>query len=471
MIVAVHWFRRDLRLRDNTALTRAAAACERLVPVFVLDDAILGRRDTGAARVRFMLGCLESLAAALTAHGSRLVVLRGDPAVVLPDLARRTGATAVHWNKDYEPFARARDARVSEALAAAGVRAHAWKDQVLFEETEILTGAGRPFTVFTPYARAWHARKPAATVDLPALPRVPEGSALPTIALPDAVTLGFASHASLPAPGEDAAHARLRDFVATTLGHYADHRNLPGVAGTSGLSPYLRFGVVSIRTVRAAASGRGNGAKTFTMELAWRDFYQQLLFHHPNVERQAFRPAMRTLAWENDRGLFGAWQRGETGYPVVDAGMRQLRSTGWMHNRARMIVASFLTKDLLIDWRWGERHFMRELVDGDLAANNGGWQWSASTGTDAQPWFRIFNPVSQGEKFDPNGDYVRRWIPELADVPTRWIHRPWELPAADATRIGFEPGRTYPDRVVLHEERRARALAMYGATRQGADGG
>jgi deoxyribodipyrimidine photo-lyase len=227
------------------------------------------------------------------------------------------------------------------------------------------------------------------------------------------------------------------------------------------LSPYLRFGAVSIRSVHAATLGRSTGAKTFTTELIWRDFYQQLLFHHPNVEREAFKPAFRSLAWENDRRLFAAWQRGETGYPIVDAAMRQLRATGWMHNRCRMIVASFLTKDLLIDWRWGERHFMRELVDGDLAANNGGWQWAASTGTDAQPWFRIFNPTSQGERFDPDGAYVRQWVPELQDVPKRWIHQPWEAP--DAGSGGLH--RRYPERIVVHAERRLRALAMYGATR------
>jgi deoxyribodipyrimidine photo-lyase len=355
---------------------------------------------------------------------------------------------------------------VSEALAAAGIRAQAWKDQVLFEESEILTGQRRPFTVFTPYARVWRARKPAATTGMPRLPPLPEGFDPATVPLPAADALGFTSDTTLPPPGEKAAHTRLRDFVRNDLAGYAERRDFPGQAGTSGLSPYLRFGAVSIRTVHAATAGCGGGAKVFTTELAWRDFYQQILFHHPNAERQAFKPAMRALAWENDRTLFAAWQRGETGYPIVDAAMRQLRATGWMHNRCRMIVASFLTKDLLIDWRWGERHFMRELVDGDLAANNGGWQWAASTGTDAQPWFRIFNPTAQGERFDPEGDYVRHWVPELAGVPTRWIHQPWDLPAAEATRAGVRLGKTYPTRVVLHDERRPRALAMYGATKR-----
>ena len=465
MSTTVHWFRRDLRLRDNTALLRAAAEGERVVPVFVLDDAILARRDTGAARVRFLLGCLHELAERLAERGSRLFVVRGDPAVEIPRVARAAGAATVHWNKDYEPFARARDARVTEALAAAAVRACAWKDQVLFEEREILTNDGRPYTVYTPYARTWRTRSPAPPAGLPRLPPPPDDLDLPTIALPDAASLGFASAADLPAPGELAAHARLKRFAEERLADYADARNHPAEPGTSQLSPYLRFGAVSIRSVYAATTGRGNGAKTFSGELVWRDFYQQLLFHHPNAEREAFRPPMRSLAWENDRALFKAWQNGETGYPMVDAAMRQLRAIGWMHNRCRMIVASFLTKDLLIDWRWGERHFMRELVDGDLAANNGGWQWAASTGTDAQPWFRIFNPVAQGERFDPEGAYVRRWLPELAEVPARWIHRPWDLAPLEAAAAGVTLGTTYPERIVRHEERRALALAMYGATR------
>ncbi len=462
---AVHWFRRDLRLRDNTALRQASAASERLVPVFVLDDAILARRDSGAARVRFLFACLEALAETLAVAGSRLIVLRGDPVAAIVGVARAARAGTVHWNKDYEPYARGRDARVAEALAAAGIRALAWKDQVLFEESEILSGARRPFTVFTPYSRVWRSRKPAPPAGVPRLPPLPTGLDLPGVPLPDPGALGFTSATTLPKAGEAAAAARLRAFAARGLAGYATTRDLPGVADTSELSPHLKFGTVSIRSVHSATRGRGAGARGFTTELAWRDFYQQLLFHHPNLERQAMRPAMRALAWENDRALFAAWQRGETGYPIVDAAMRQLRATGWMHNRCRMIVASFLTKDLLIDWRWGERHFMRELIDGDLAPNNGGWQWAASTGTDSQPWFRIFNPTAQGERFDAAGDYVRHWVPELARVPSRWIHQPWSLPPEQAAAAGLALGRTYPARVVLHEERRPRALAMYGAAR------
>ena len=466
MPTVLHWFRRDLRLHDNTALARAAAAADRLVPVFVVDDAILARPDTGAARVIFMLGCLRALADALAAAGSRLVLLRGAPEQELPRLARAVGAGEIHWNKDYEPHARGRDARVAEALASAGIASRPWKDHVLFEEREILTAAGTPFTVFTPYARVWASRTPPRPVAAARLPPLPEYGTLPTTAIPDATDLGFRTSASLPAPGEATGRARLEDFTAHALAAYERERDFPARAGTSGLSPYLRFGAVSIRTAYAAsARSRGGGARTWRTELAWRDFYYQLLFHHPNVEREAFRPAFRTLAWENDPARFAAWCRGETGYPIVDAAMRQLDATAWMHNRCRMIVASFLTKDLLIDWRRGERYFMEQLVDGDLAANNGGWQWAASTGTDAQPYFRIFNPSAQGERFDPDGAYVRRWIPELGQVPARWIHRPWDMPAREATRAGVVLGTTYPVRIVRHEEQRVRALAMYEAAR------
>jgi len=460
MRTVVHWFRRDLRLADNTALARAAADGERLLAVFVLDDAILGRADTGAARVVFLLGCLRALGDALAARGSRLVVVRGAPEQELPRLARAVGAVAVHWNKDYEPCARARDARVAAALAAIGVESHAWKDHVLFEEREILTASGSPFTVFTPYARAWSRRVPAAPrvrITVPPSPAAPDG-----VPVPDAAALGCTTGATLPEPGERAARRRLRRFVETRLARYARARDIPAEAGTSELSAYLRFGVLSIRSAYAAVAGRNAaGARAWRTELVWRDFYAQILFHHPNVEREAFRPAFRDLAWTGATAHLDAWRRGETGYPIVDAAMRQLHATAWMHNRARMIVASFLTKDLLVDWRHGERYFMRHLVDGDLAANNGGWQWAASTGTDAQPFFRIFNPIAQGERFDREGAYVRRWVPELARVPGRWVHRPWEMPEREARAAGLVLGTTYPHRIVRHEEQRPKALALY----------
>ena len=466
MRTVLHWFRRDLRVRDNTALAHAAATAERVVPVFVLDDAILARGDTGAARVTFLLACVHELRATLRARGSDLVVARGDPVREIPRLARAVGAEAVHWNKDYEPYARGRDAAVADALRAGGIAAHAWKDQVLFEEREIVTASGGPFVVFTPYTRAWLARRPAAPIEDAALPPLPDSPALVSSPLPNPADLGFTTDAALPPAGESAALERLEAFQRKGLARYAAARDRPALDGTSRLSPYLKLGVLSIRVARAAATGRSAGARTWIKELAWRDFYTQLLFHHPNVEHEAFRPELRRLEWENDRGRFDAWCRGETGYPIVDAAMRQLRATAWMHNRARMIVASFLTKDLLVDWRWGERWFMDHLVDGDLASNNGGWQWAASTGTDAQPWFRIFNPTLQGEKLDPDGAYVRRWLPELARVPPRWIHCPWKLPDDVARDNDVVLGRTYPVRIVIHEEQRPKALALYQAALQ-----
>jgi deoxyribodipyrimidine photo-lyase len=427
----------------------------------VLDDAILARRDTGGARVRFMLGCLQALAEALAAKGSRLIVVRGDPAQELVRVARASGATTVHWNKDYEPYARGRDTRVSEALAAAGIRAQAWKDQVLFEESEILTQQRRPFTVFTPYARVWRTQKPAAPGGMPRLPPLPEILDLPTVPLPDAAALGFTSDATLPPPGEAAAHARLRHFAKHDLAGYAERRD----SRTAPAPPASRLLSASARSRSVRSTRRPPAAAPAPVSspprLAWRDFYQQILFHHPNVERQAFKPSMRALAWENDRGLFAAWQRGETGYPIVDAAMRQLRATGWMHNRCRMIVASFLTKDLLIDWRWGERHFMRELVDGDLAANNGGWQWAASTGTDAQPWFRI-QPDLTGERSILTGP--------TCDAGSRAA----QVPPAGSSGPGLPPRGHRPacpaDLPARSSSTRSAglALAMYGATRDSA---
>jgi deoxyribodipyrimidine photo-lyase len=353
----------------------------------------------------------------------RLVVVRGDPIEALRAWHAPPGERGP-LEQGLRALRTRRDARVTDALAADGIRPTLARIRSSSRRTRILTSARKPFTVFTPYARVWRMQKATPAARTRASPPLPDDLDVATIPLPDADALGFASDVTLPKPGEAAARARLRAFAATDLPDYEQRRDFPGQPGTSGLSPYLRFGVVSARTVHAATAGRSLSARAFTTELIWRDFYQQLLFHHPNLERQAFRPALRALPWENDRGLFAAWQRGETGFPIVDAAMRQLRATGWMHNRCRMIVASFLTKDLLVDWRWGERHFMRELLDGDLAANNGGWQWAASTGTDAQPWFRIFNPTTQGERFDPDGAYVRQWVPELRDVPTRWIHQP-----------------------------------------------
>ncbi len=477
----IHWFRRDLRLDDNTALYAAAhASGGMVVPVFVLDATLLDPqgRFTGAARVQFLFDALRDLAHALQQQGSRLVLRRGDPLVVVPALAQQCAADAVYWNRDYSPYAMRRDTAVAAQLQQMGVQAQSFKDAVISEYTELTTKTGSPYTVYTPYARQWRQRlaeqpptsQPAPQLVLPA-DHLPATEPLPTL---DA--LGLHTNQRLPAGGAAAGQALLRQFVdpaqPANICTYAEQRDRPDLAGTSRLSPHLRLGTVSVRRCVQAAqrvlasrppddSAAAAGVQTWISELAWRDFYVQILAHYPHVLRRAFRPQYDAIAWENDTALFAAWCEGRTGYPIVDAAMRQLNSEGWMHNRARMIVASFLTKDLLIDWRWGERYFMQQLVDGDPAANNGGWQWAAGTGTDAQPYFRIFNPVSQGTKFDPHGAYVRRYVPELAGVPDSFIHEPQRMSVQLQQQVGVQIGRDYPAPVVDHAVQRTRALRIY----------
>ncbi|MCS6883222.1 MAG: deoxyribodipyrimidine photo-lyase [Oscillochloridaceae bacterium] len=473
----IHWFRRDLRLGDNAALTAAARASGGAVlPVFILDEAILFGRFASPGRTAWLLENLRTLDAALRARGLRLIVRRGDPLRELLALARESGAAGVYWNRDYTPYAIRRDTAVKQALRASGLAAHSFKDAVIFEMDEVQTDAGTPYSVYTPYARRWRQRLAAEgcrTYPPPDLiPGEPWPASLPIPALAD---LGLRYDLPLPPAGEAAALERLAAFADLRrqpgITSYAEQRNYPGIDGTSRLSPYLRLGVLGIRTaLRAALDLEGAAALTpaardslesWIGELAWRDFYVQVLYHFPHALRGAFKREYDALEWENDPALLAAWQEGRTGYPIVDAAMRQLRQEGWMHNRARMIVASFLTKDLLVDWREGERHFMRLLLDGDPAANNGGWQWAAGTGTDAQPYFRIFNPVSQGQKFDPEGAYVRRYVPELAAVPVRYIHTPHLLPPAEQIRAGVRLGRDYPLPIVDHQTRRAMALNLY----------
>ncbi|MEN9933825.1 MAG: hypothetical protein RLZZ387_404 [Chloroflexota bacterium] len=495
----IHWFRRDLRLHDNPALLEALRAGQgHVVPLFILDDVVLRAPRTGAARTAFMLDSLAALDRALHERGSRLVLRRGPPLDVLRDVAEESGARGVCWNRDYTPFARERDARAEALLRARGLDVRTFADAVIIEPGEVLTGAGTPYTVYTPYRRSWRRRveERRATImseqTLPAF--APPPDELRGDPVPAPADLGITLAQSLPPGGEEAGLARLRSFARERIGGYEHDRDLPAVPGTSRLSPYLRFGCVApaaaLRTALHALDaltpeGSGNeesdrpsqptthdsqrktqdSVETWISELAWRDFYYQILTAFPHVLRSAFRPKYDSVQWENDESLFSAWCEGRTGYPIVDAAMRQMRQEAWMHNRARMIVASFLCKDLLVDWRRGERYFMQMLVDGDHASNNGGWQWAAGTGTDAQPYFRIFNPVSQGQKFDPRGEYVRRYIPELARVPDRHIHAPWAMSSEEQRRAGVRIGRDYPEPVVDHATQRERALALYrGAT-------
>lgn len=465
---ALVWFRRDLRDFDHAALARALRGHPRVFCAFVFDTAILDRLPRQDRRVDFILRAVQELDAALRKDGGGLIVRHGRAADEIPRLAAELGVAAVYANRDYEPFARARDAAVAAHLAADGCALVDCKDQVIFELDEVLTQAGTPFSVFTPYARAWRAKLmpgDLAAHDCSSAPgqlAVP-GAVLPapTFALAD---LGFAA-TDLKIPCGMSGGARLFEDFLTRIDRYHETRDFPAVKGSSYLSPHLRFGTVSIRQLVAVAhaeslqppSQGGKGAATWLNELIWREFYQMVLWHRPDVVDHAFKPEYDALRWDEAPDLFAAWQEGRTGYPLVDAAMRQLRQSGWMHNRLRMVTASFLTKDLGIDWRLGERHFADWLLDYDLAANNGGWQWATSTGCDAQPYFRIFNPVTQSERFDPQGKFIRRYVPELENVPDKFIHAPWKMPV---------PPAGYPAPCVDHAAARERTLARFSAVRE-----
>ncbi|MEI6197301.1 MAG: deoxyribodipyrimidine photo-lyase [Verrucomicrobiota bacterium] len=464
----IHWFRRDLRVSDNVALSEAARRAETVIPLFIFEDAFRTGPDVGAARLAFLLQSVESLRKNLAELGHTLIVRCGKSEEILPQVCTEAGAQAVFANKRYEPYAQRRDERLTGILHAAGFGFELFKDAVIWEETEILTQVAKPYTVFTPYSRTWKAKAvPAArarfSIRNPQFEiRNLKSDALP--ASPDEI--GFPLTQTIPPGGERAALELLRQFMAGPVYEYGTARNFPALDGGSNLSPHLRAGTIGIRTILAelkrarekAAPTQIASCDVFLNELIWREFYLQVLHNFPHVTKGAFRPEYDRLAWSDNQEHFAAWCEGRTGYPIVDAAMRCLNASGTMHNRLRMIVAMFLTKDLLIHWQWGERYFMKQLVDGDMAANNGGWQWSAGTGTDAAPYFRIFNPVSQGEKFDAEGKFVRRWVPELASMPDDLIHQPWENPLLW--------GRTkYPERIVLHEEQRPKCLSMFKAVK------
>ena len=467
----VMWFRRDLRLHDHPALVAAIEGADAVAPLFVIDDALIGGRWPSPNRISFMLDSLRALDDDFRSRGSALHVRRGRPADVVPAFARECAAEHVYVSRDYSPYARARDTAVDAALAADGVKFSARRGTLVHEPEEVLTNEGRPFSVFSPYRRRWQSLPRRAVTSPPGpLSVFAERGSTATGRVPTLAELGVqGATARLPEGGERAARARLDAWVTGgRLDRYKELRDLPAADATSRLSADLRWGLLSPAEVVARAAGSGDGRQTFVSEIIWRDFYYAVLWHHPRVTLEAYHPKFRNIDWQGDDAMFDAWKRGRTGFPIVDAAMRQLLAEGWMHNRARMIVASFLTKDLLIDWRRGEAHFMEHLIDGDLASNNGGWQWAASTGTDAQPYFRIFNPTTQGKKFDPQGEYARRWLPELRAVPDAYIHEPWMMPADAQTVAGCIIGRDYPAPVVEHAEARERALAAYAHAR--ADG-
>ena len=464
MRVAIWWIRRDLRLADNPALTAALAMADQVIPLFILDPHLAQAPTTGAKRLAFLLNSLRNLDADLARRGSRLIFRQGDPQTVLADLVTAAGAGAIVAQADVSPYARRRDAAVAEHLPlqlTPGV--------TVFPSDVVTKADGSPYTVFTPFSRAWKALPPNLT-PLPAPGRIPT----PVDLASDRIPASPALPPDVPfEASESEAQRRLRAFadgLQAPIRRYHELRDRPDLDGTSQLSPYLRFGLISPRQAAAAAyaildgatdaAGR-RGAEVWLNELIWREFNASILYHFPGVLRAAFRPELRSIPWDNNPELFAAWCEGRTGYPIVDAAMLQLVQTGWMHNRARMIVASFLVKDLLIDWRWGERFFMQHLVDGDPASNNGGWQWTAGVGTDAAPYFRIFNPVLQGEKFDPHGDFVRRWLPALAHVPAPFIHKPWTMTPLEQRQAGCVLGQDYPAPIVDHAAARERTLAAY----------
>ena len=464
---AIVWLRRDLRVHDHPPLVSALAAHDRVLPVFVFDPLLLTGRFASGPRTAFLLDCLRELDGALRERGAGLVVRHGAPERELPILAEAAGASAVYWASDATPYALARDRRVRAALRQADIAAVPGPGNFVADIGRLRTKAGRPFTVFTPFHRTWSAleRRPVhcAPAQLPALPRGVDRGELPRLA-----DLGLGVGDELDAPavraGEPAAREALSAWLARDLAAYGDrHDRLAG--GTSQLSPQLRFGTLSPREVEERARQHGGaGAAAFTRQLAWRDFYAHVLLHHPGNRVHEHQERMRALAWDEDPQLLAAWQDGRTGYPLVDAGMRQLRASGWMHNRARLVVGSFLTKDLQLDWRAGEAWFMRWLLDGDVAQNNGNWQWIASVGVDPAPAFRrLLNPSLQQRRHDPDGEYVRRWVPELRGVPNDRIVEPWEMSDEEQAAAGCAIGRDYPAPVVDHAQERRRALERYRA--------
>jgi deoxyribodipyrimidine photo-lyase len=475
---ALVWFRRDLRDYDHHALAQALAAGPPVYAAFVFDREILDRLPSPAdRRVEFIWESVRELDAALRRRGGGLLVRHERARDAIPALASALGVSAVYANHDYEPEAQDRDAAVAHALAERGIAMRTFKDQVIFERAEVLTRAGRPFTVFTPYRNAWlgalapsHVAPHDVDAHARALAPPPAGN---DRGIPALEAMGFerTNLAALGvAAGMSGGAARLEDF-RSRIGRYRDARDYPAVKGPSYLSVHLRFGTVSVRELVAfahAASLRagGEGAATWLSELVWREFYAQILWHHPHVVAGAFKREYDGLAFPNDGVRFTAWCEGRTGYPIVDAAMRQLNATGYMHNRLRMIAASFLVKDLLVDWRWGEKVFADRLIDYDLASNNGGWQWAASTGCDAQPYFRIFNPVTQSERFDADGAFIRRYVPELAPLDVREIHAPWTVPPAVQQAKGVVVGRDYPRPIVDHALARTQALELYGIVRR-----
>ena len=473
------WFRRDLRNFDHVALHSALVQSRKVYCAFVFDKEILDPLPRQDRRVAFIHASVAELDEALRAAGGGLIVRHTHAVDEIPRLAAELGVDAVFTNHDYEPAAIGRDAAVAARLRAAGRAWLSFKDQVVFERDEVLSQSGKPFSVFTPYKNAWlkmlHATEESSLQPYPVEPASVQ-LALPAHGgiLPQLADLGFENAAPMLPTGMSGGQTLFDDFLSR-MAHYDRMRDFPAIKGPSYLSVHLRFGTVSIRGLvrRALAEMHtpdgGAGAATWLSELIWRDFYFMILHHHPHVVDQAFKPEYDAIEWETGGhadALFDAWCAGRTGYPLVDAAMLQINQTGYMHNRLRMITASFLIKDLGIDWRRGERYFAQKLNDYDLAANNGGWQWAASTGCDAQPYFRIFNPVTQSERFDPEGSFIKHYLPALAGLPPKNMHAPWLSSPGTLQSAGIALGKDYPLPVVQHDEARKRTLERYAVVKK-----
>ena len=458
------WYRQDLRLADHPALSAAVASGQPVIPVYILDEETASPWAPGGASRWWLAGSLEALAADLKARGSRLILRRGRADLVLGQLAEETKAAGVTFTRRYEPQHRAEEEAIAADFSKQGISCRRFGGGLLFEPEIISNKAGRPFRVFTPFYKACLARGDIkaplpAPSRIPAPAHWPKSERLEDWGLRPKSPDWAAGLREAWQPGSESAEDRLANFLEGPIGDYARDRDRPDRLGTSSLSPHLHFGEVSPRQVwhQVHLQAEGNGGQAFLRELIWREFSYHLLNHWPVITEQAFNPTFANFPWQDDAWGLGAWQRGETGYPIVDAGMRQLWATGWMHNRVRMVVASFLTKHLLISWNEGARWFWDTLVDADLANNSASWQWVAGCGADAAPYFRIFNPVLQGRKFDPEGRYLRQWLPRLAELPDRFVHAPWEASS---------PPAGYPAPIVDHAFARARALEAYAQTRQ-----